>query len=177
MRPAALLAIFLVAGPFAAAQSNFSGVWKLNSALSNLRGLPAPADPFLKVEQTASSLFVSAASQDTGPFTTAIYPLDGSANKRKFEGSDFDTRTKWEGSALMANILVGGTQDYVVMERWTRSRDGSRTHGHSHRTTNIEPGAHEHRTRARWGPTARRGAAGRGACPRNARQRRRESIH
>lgn len=123
MRLAVLFATLFL--PIATAQSNFSGVWKLNSSLSEMRGLPAPADLFLKVEQTATALSVSGGSQQDGPFTTATYPLDGSVNKRNFEGFNFDTRTKWEGAALLANILVSGAQDYVVSERWTRSRDGN----------------------------------------------------
>lgn len=123
MRLAALFATLFLS--IATAQSNFAGTWKLNSSLSEMRGLPSPADLFLKVEQTAATLSVSASSQQSGPFTTTTYPLDGTADKRKLEGSSFDTRTKWEGAALLANILVSGPQDYAVMERWTRSRDGN----------------------------------------------------
>jgi hypothetical protein len=122
MRLAFLATTFI---SLAVAQSNFSGNWKLNSSLSEMRGLPAPADLFLKVEQTGATLSVSGGSQEGGPFTTVGYPLDGSADKRKVEGASFDTRTKWEGAALLANILVSGPQDYAVMERWTRSRDGN----------------------------------------------------
>jgi len=122
-----LAAVLVVSFFPLAAQSNFSGNWKLNSSLSEMRGLPAPTDPFLKVEQTPTTLSVSASSQQSGPFTTTTttYPLDGTADKRKLGGSSFDTRTKWEGAALLANILVSGPQDYAVMERWTRSRDGN----------------------------------------------------
>jgi type IV secretion system protein VirB10 len=70
-------------------------------------------------------LSVGGGAQEGGPFTTATYPLDGSVDKRKADGSSFDTRTKWEGAALLANIIVSGPQDYTVMERWTRSRDGN----------------------------------------------------
>jgi len=119
----ALLALSLV--PIATAQTTFSGTWKLNTSLSEMRGLPAPADLFLKVEQTGAAMTVSGSSQERGPFLTSTYPLDGTADKRKFEGSSFDTRTKWEGAALLTNILVSGPQDYAVMERWTRSRDGN----------------------------------------------------
>lgn len=123
MRLAVLLATLFL--PIATAQSNFSGFWKLNSSLSEMRGLPAPADHFLKVEQTATTLLVSGGAQETGPFSTIAYPLDGTPNKQKLDGSSMDTRTKWEGAALLANILVSGPQDYAVMERWTRSRDGN----------------------------------------------------
>ena len=116
MRLALFVTLFL---SVTSAQSNFSGNWRLNSSLSEMRGLPVPADLLLQVEQTPTALSVSAGTQQT------TYPLDGSAIKRKFEGSSFDTRTKWEGAALLANILVSGPQDYAVMERWTRSRDGN----------------------------------------------------
>jgi type IV secretion system protein VirB10 len=119
----ALLALSFLA--IATAQSNFSGTWRLNTSLSEMRGLPAPADLFLKVEQTGAAMTVSGSSQEGGPFLSSTYPLDGSADKRKFEGSSFDTRAKWEGAALLANIIVSGPQDYAVMERWTRSRDGN----------------------------------------------------
>jgi hypothetical protein len=122
MRLTALLTLLIV--PPVSAQS-FSGLWKLNTSLSEMRGLPAPADLFLSVEQTPTAMTVSAGSQDSGPFITARYPLDGTADKRKLDGSSFDTRAKWEGAALLTNILVSGPQDYAVMERWTRSRDGN----------------------------------------------------
>lgn len=123
MRPA--LAILLLTLPFASAQTNFTGLWRLNSSLSEMRGLPTPADPFLKVEQTSTTLSVSAGSQESGPFTTSTYPLDGAVNQRRLGDSSSAIRTKWEGAALLANIIVSGPQDYTVMERWTRSRDGN----------------------------------------------------
>jgi hypothetical protein len=123
MRLAALFATLFIA--LATGQSNFSGAWKLNSSLSEMRGLPTPADLFLKVDQTPAVMSVSGGAQETGPFRAATYPLDETADKRKQDGSSFDTRTKWEGAALLANILVSGPQDYAVMERWTRSRDGN----------------------------------------------------
>jgi type IV secretion system protein VirB10 len=125
MRLAPVLAALFLALPIATAQSNFSGTWKLNSALSEMRGLPAPAALFLKVEQTAAAMSVSASSQENGPFAISLYPLDGTAAKRKAADATFDMRTKWEGAALLANILASGPQDYTVMERWTRSRDGN----------------------------------------------------
>ena len=124
MRLAVLFATLFLS--IATAESNFSGSWKLNTSLSEMRGLPAPPDMFLKVEQTATPRSRCPESpQESGPFLTPTYPLDGTPNKQKLDGSSFDTRTKWEGAALLANILVSGPQDYAVMERWTRSRDGN----------------------------------------------------
>jgi len=57
--------------------------------------------------------------------TPALYPLDGRTEKRRVGDSDFSTTTKWEGAALLVNTIVSGPQNYTVMERWTRSRDGN----------------------------------------------------
>jgi hypothetical protein len=51
--------------------------------------------------------------------------LDGRTEKRRAGESDFSTTAKWEGAALLVNTIVSGPQNYTVMERWTRSRDGN----------------------------------------------------
>ncbi len=105
----------------AMAQSDrdFSGLWKLNSARSELQNLPAPPDAFLKVEQNATTLTVAGTSQES------VYPLDGRTEKRQAGDSKTNTVTKWEGAALLVNTLVSGPQNYTVMERWKLSRDRS----------------------------------------------------
>jgi type IV secretion system protein VirB10 len=116
-----LLVAFLLTWQAASAQSNqdFSGAWNLNSARSEIQS-SVPGDPALKVEQNAASLTWSASAE-----TPFIYPLDGRAEKRLAGDSDFSTTTKWEGAALLVNSIVSGPQNYTLMERWTRSRDGN----------------------------------------------------
>src|SRR6266404_5729485 len=116
----------LLAVQIAAAQSDrdFSGPWKLNLSRSDVRGLPAPA-PFLKVEQSGATLTLVASSDETGPSTLSIYPLDDRSEKRQTGDSTTNTKSKWEGAALLVSTLVSGPQNYAVMERWTRSRDGN----------------------------------------------------
>jgi hypothetical protein len=118
------LAALLLTCSIAKAQS-FTGLWRLDTERSEMRGLAAPADIFLKVDHAATSLSVSGGSQEDGPFTLTRYPLDGSPAKTSEAGKSVDIRTKWEGSALLANIIVSSPQDYTVMERWTESRDGN----------------------------------------------------
>ena len=65
----------------------FSGLWKLNPARSEVRNLPVPPDPFLKVSQSAAALTILAGSGEDGPFTSLKYPLDGTAQKRQVGGS------------------------------------------------------------------------------------------
>jgi hypothetical protein len=115
------LVTFLLALQAATAQSNqdFSGDWNLNSARSEIQS-PGPGDPAMKVEQSAASLTWSA-----GAAIPSIYPLDGRTEKRRAGDSDFSITTKWEGAALLVNTIVSGPQNYTLMERWTRSRDGN----------------------------------------------------
>lgn len=103
----------------------FSGLWKLNAARSDVRNMPVPPDPFLKVEQSTTALTVHASFVEDGPFTSSTYPLDGTAQKRQVGSSSMNTVTKWEGAALLVNTLVSGPQNYTVMERWKRSADGN----------------------------------------------------
>jgi type IV secretion system protein VirB10 len=122
-----VLALLAIAASPGSAQSNsgFSGKWKLNPSRSEIRNLPTPPAPFLNVEESGAGLTVSAASQETGPFSTAKYPLNGVEATSTVAGSTMKTLTKWEGSALLVNTVVSGPQNYTIMERWKTSRDGS----------------------------------------------------
>src|ERR1700720_1723282 len=109
----------------ASAQSNqdFSGAWNLNAARSEIQS-SVPGDPALKVEQNAASLTWSAGAATPSVYSS-VYPLDGRVEMRRAGDSDFSTTTKWEGAALLVNTVVSGPQNYTLMERWTRSRDGN----------------------------------------------------
>lgn len=118
---AVVLIALLPAAQVSTAQSNqdFSGVWNLNPARSEIQS-SVPGDPTLKVEQSAASVTWSASAANP-----SVYPVDGRTEKRRAGDSDFSTTTKWEGAALLVNTIVSGPQNYTVMERWTRSRDGN----------------------------------------------------
>src|SRR5258708_19259115 len=103
----------------------FSGVWKLNRARSEIRNLPVAPDPFLKVEQSGTALTLFASSQEDAAPTISTYPLDQRTEKRQVGNIATSTVTKWEGAALLVNTLVSGPQNYTVMERWKRTRDGN----------------------------------------------------
>ena len=105
----------------ATAQSNqdFSGAWNLNPARSEI-STSVPGEPALKVEQSATSVTWSGSAA-----VPSLYPLDGRVEKRRVGDADLSTTTKWEGAALLVNTVVSGPQNYTLMERWTRSRDGN----------------------------------------------------
>lgn len=103
----------------------FAGTWKLNTSRSEIRTQPVAAAAFLKVEESGSSIVLHAGPGEGGPFTTITYPLKGVEGTAKAGQSTMKTVTKWEGSALLVNTIVSGPENYTVMERWKRSRDGS----------------------------------------------------
>lgn len=126
--------VFVVAGSLAAAlaasaqpDGDFSGVWKLDPGSSVVRSLPAQPDPYLKVEQSASALKIIGSSEDEGGAGSSLtYPLGGRSEKLRVGASTWNTATKWEGPALLVNALVSGPENYTLMERWVRSKDGNR---------------------------------------------------
>jgi hypothetical protein len=122
-----VFAISLLIALVASAQSDqgFSGVWRLNRERSEIRNLPAAPDAYLKVEQSGATLTLSASSREDGAPTISTYPLDQRTEKRQAGNITTSTMTKWEGAALLVNTLVSGPQNYTVMERWKRSRDGN----------------------------------------------------
>ena len=122
-----LFATSLLIVLIASAQSGqgFSGAWKLNRERSEIRNLPVSPDAFLRVERSGTALTLLASSQEGGAPTISTYPLDQRTEKRQVGNITTSTVTKWEGAALLVNTLVSGPQNYTVMERWKRSRDGN----------------------------------------------------
>lgn len=96
----------------------------MNAAKSEIRALPKAPDAVLKVEHQGAVLHVAGGAREEGPFETWTYPLDQKEVRRKDGASALSTKTKWEGAALIVSTLVSGPQNYTVMERWRKSRDG-----------------------------------------------------
>lgn len=103
----------------------FAGTWKLNVSRSEIRSLPVAPPPFLKVEESRTAITLFAGTEEGGPFSVITYPLGGVEGTSKAGRSTMKTITKWEGSALLVNTIVSGPENYTIMERWKRSRDGS----------------------------------------------------
>jgi type IV secretion system protein VirB10 len=99
----------------ALAAQDFSGDWNFDAAASEIRGLPAPPDATLKIEQSAKEMTIAT------PDGPVVYPLDGTERKN----ATHNTRAKWEGAALLVSTIVSGPRNYTIMERWRRSRDGN----------------------------------------------------
>jgi hypothetical protein len=123
----------LIAALPAAAQDparDFSGSWKLDRSRTHINDTSVPADASIRVEQSAASVTVIADSPNGGPAAISIYPLDGRAQKYQTGDLQKSAATKWEGDALLVNIIVSGpgngpSANYTVFERWSKSRDGN----------------------------------------------------
>src|SRR4051794_33886718 len=96
-------AAFCLLSPLRAADPDrdFSGTWLLDRQASNSRELPAPVDSLI-VTQNDLTLECSA-----GP-AQWILALDGNDSKYAVAAETWNSRTKWEGSALLVNTLVTG---------------------------------------------------------------------
>lgn len=120
--PAALTAAFFCVACLIAADTDFSGAWKFNAGDSDIRDLPDPPAPLLKLE--LSGKFIRVSTGESAP--PVSYPTDRSEVKAAAAGRTMSTVTKWEGSALLFNTLVSGSDNYTQMDRWRVSRDGAR---------------------------------------------------
>jgi len=95
---------------------DFSGKWVLDQVASRIRA-------FAEVETSL------AVSQDEGGIRCSMpeaewsYALDGSETRSRVGEESRNSVAKWEGSALLINTLVSGSQSYTVMDRWQLSGD------------------------------------------------------
>lgn len=128
MRVFTALAVLLFAMQAVNAQSDrdLSGIWVLKPAQSDLRDTAIAPARVLNVGQTAAALSWSASAQPGAASTSVTVPLDGKSQKNPVGDSTWNVVAKWEGTALLLNIIVSGPANYSVMERWVRSRDSSR---------------------------------------------------
>src|SRR5665213_349986 len=129
MRILTIAGLIAISCPFVLSQEpdrDFSGSWRLNPARSEIRGHVDFPYAFLRVTQNATIMTVSASLREGEPSTTIVYPAGGNTERSQAGGFTFSIAAKWEGTALLANVIVGGQADYALSERWVRSRDGNR---------------------------------------------------
>jgi hypothetical protein len=104
---------------------DFSGTWSLNQARSDVRDFLAPPARMLNVEQSGAAMTVSASVEPGVPPTRLVCPIDGSSKKNQVGDSTWNVASKWEGPALLLNIIVSGPSNYSVFERWAKAPDGN----------------------------------------------------
>jgi hypothetical protein len=105
---------------------DFSGIWQLNPARSQIRDFSSPPARMLNVEKSTVAVTVSASMEPGVPSSTFVCPLDGKPRKSQVNATTWNVVSKWEGDALLMNIIVSGPPaEYSLFERWSRSRDRS----------------------------------------------------
>jgi len=128
MRP--LTAIVILSGfvvrPGAGQTTDFAGKWSLSSSESDIRESSVIPAGFLQIQQNSFIMTVAASEKEGAPATTILYPLSPAAQKSQAPGYVLNVMTKWEGAALLSSIIVSGSRNYSLMERWSRTRDGGR---------------------------------------------------
>lgn len=112
--------------PLAAADPDrdFSGVWFLDEQQSDLRALKTAPAALLTVSQDGPTIQCAESGKD-GKSALWVYHTDNTESKYKIQEARMNSMTKWEGSALLINTIVTGSQNYVVTDRWKLSRDHS----------------------------------------------------
>jgi type IV secretion system protein VirB10 len=73
----------------------------------------------MEIQQDAAAMNVDAGGLQL------TYSLDGKPTKTRLGTENYNIVTKWEGSALLATIIVAGP-DFSIQERWVKSSDGYR---------------------------------------------------
>jgi len=124
-RACAVLALVLVSSLAAAPDPDrdFSGVWILDEHQSDLRGLPAAPAAQLNITQQDEVIRCTETSEGGTSSATWVYRTDGDASKFQVGSARMNSMSKWEGSALITNTIVSGTQNYTLNDRWRLSRD------------------------------------------------------
>lgn len=98
---------------------DFSGDWKLDANRSDSFGQP-PAET-LKITMASGKISCAGCGSGSWQFTT-----DTKSNVATAGGVRNSIAAKWEGSALLVNTLVvEGSRQYTVMDRWQLSRDNN----------------------------------------------------
>jgi hypothetical protein len=126
LAPIFIVSILAAGNCAAQPPTDFSGKWSLSPSESNLRESSVIPAGFLRIQQNPSAMTVAASErEDTAP-ATLTYPLKPGPRKTQVAGYVLSAVTNWEGAALLSSIIVSGPDNYSLMERWSRSRDGER---------------------------------------------------
>lgn len=106
---------------------DFSGVWKLNIAVSDFAGEGKPDSKTEAVVQKGNDLAVTVDEVMTGKpvHGTSRYTLDGKETTNDVFGNALKATVTWDGPVLVIRTSgkFGGT-DILLVDRWSLSPDG-----------------------------------------------------
>lgn len=139
------IAVVLVVGMLAGAQqqtpqnTNFSGRWRMVKDQSNFGNFNTPDMVVLVVDQHGAAMNVHIVETVGGKthFSDVVYYTDGRVANNIINGHDAESRTFWDGTALMVRTYEKNSknQDVMMLDRWQLSPDGQTLTMTSHITT------------------------------------------
>jgi len=120
-----LVLLLLLVAPLFAADPDYSGIWRLNAARSELQSMNEPAAVTLRIEHRGVKIHCTALPSEGTTPVSWDYTTDQKEARYKIGDTSRNSRLKWEGDALLVNTLVNARdRSYTVMDRWKISRDG-----------------------------------------------------
>ena len=103
---------------------DFSGTWKLDIEKSVFGPLPPPAAMTRTISQKGSEITVEQAMTGPDMNITFRYSTDGKETANSFMGTDFKSKTEWDGKVLVIHNDFGAGSPVNSTDRWTLSEDG-----------------------------------------------------
>ncbi len=107
---------------------DFNGRWYLKPEKSDLQALPEAPETIMRIEQHSGVIHEFRVT-GAGGFGEEIrtYSTEGKPTLRTNGETILNSQTKWEGAALLINIIVSAPHDsYSIADRWRMAKDGSR---------------------------------------------------
>jgi hypothetical protein len=136
---ALVLATIAVAQQPAAPKTNFSGRWRMLKEQSNFAKFSVPDMVVRVVDQHGSTMSVHTVETIHGKtnISDIVYYTDGRAANNTINGHDAESRTFWDGPALMVRTYekTSNAQEIEMLDRWELSPDGKMLTTSSHITT------------------------------------------
>ena len=122
----AVIFAFCAASLSFSADSDFSGIWSLDEARSEIRRSLDTPWKRIKVEHKNTEIrCVPVEAQPASKRAEMHFATNGKETVHPIGDASGKSIAKWEGAALMINTIVSGQrQSYTQMDRWKLSRDG-----------------------------------------------------
>lgn len=122
----AVIFAFCAASLSFSADPDFSGIWSLDEAHSEIRRSLDTPWKRIKVEHKDTVIrCVPVEAQPTTKPAAMHFATNGKETVHPIGDASGKSIAKWEGAALMINTIVSSPrQSYTQMDRWKLSRDG-----------------------------------------------------
>ncbi|MGD0616216.1 MAG: hypothetical protein ABSB67_00990 [Bryobacteraceae bacterium] len=112
-----LVLLLLLVAPLFAADPDYSGIWRLNAARSELQSMNEPAAVTLRIEHRGVKIHCTALPSEGTTPVSWDYTTDQKEARYKIGDTSRNSRLKWEGDALLVNTLVNARdRSYTVMD-------------------------------------------------------------